>query len=86
MRPRRTSYCGPPGVAGTNDDRIPDLDPTPAKSPVTSPCNGVCKLDAERVCIGCGRRMYEIAAWSAASDERRLQIRAAAAARLPRPA
>jgi hypothetical protein len=29
--------------------------------------------------------MYEIVAWPDASDERRLQIRAAAATRLPRP-
>jgi predicted Fe-S protein YdhL (DUF1289 family) len=52
---------------------------------VLSPCIGLCKLDAERVCVGCGRRMYEIVAWSEADDEKRLKIRAAARARLPRP-
>lgn len=51
---------------------------------VPSPCTGLCRLDAERVCLGCGRRMYEIAAWSAADDTRRREIRAAAAARLRR--
>ncbi|MFO1399710.1 MAG: DUF1289 domain-containing protein [Steroidobacteraceae bacterium] len=53
-------------------------------SQVPSPCIGLCKLDAEHVCVGCGRRMYEIVAWSQADDERRLKIRAAAAARLSR--
>jgi len=52
---------------------------------VLSPCIGLCKLDAERVCVGCGRRMHEIVAWSEADDEKRLKIRAAARARLPRP-
>jgi predicted Fe-S protein YdhL (DUF1289 family) len=61
------------------------LDITPRNFPVASPCTGACKLDAERICVGCGRRMYEIVAWTDASDERRLQIRAAAATRLPRP-
>jgi predicted Fe-S protein YdhL (DUF1289 family) len=55
------------------------------QSQVPSPCIGFCKLDAEHVCIGCGRRMYEIVGWAEASDEKRLKIRAAAAARLPRP-
>jgi len=85
MRSRRTSYCGPPGVTGANDDRIPDLNQAPRNSPVPSPCTGACRLDAERICIGCGRRLHEIVAWMDAGDERRLQIRAAAAARLPRP-
>jgi predicted Fe-S protein YdhL (DUF1289 family) len=54
-------------------------------SQVPSPCTGFCKLDADSVCVGCGRRMYEIVAWAEADDEKRLKIRAAAAARLPRP-
>jgi predicted Fe-S protein YdhL (DUF1289 family) len=53
-------------------------------SQVPSPCIGLCKLDAERICLGCGRRMYEIVAWAEADDAKRLKIRAAAAARLPR--
>jgi predicted Fe-S protein YdhL (DUF1289 family) len=57
----------------------------PEISQVPSPCTGECRLDAERVCVGCGRRMHEIVAWAEADDERRLRIRAAAAARLPRP-
>jgi predicted Fe-S protein YdhL (DUF1289 family) len=60
------------------------LDTTPPTAPVGSPCTGNCKLDAQRVCTGCGRRIFEIVAWPEASEERRLEIRAAAAARLPR--
>lgn len=54
-------------------------------SAVPSPCIGLCRLDAEHVCVGCGRRMYEIVAWSEADDAKRLKIRAPAPARLPRP-
>jgi len=64
----------------------PDLRTTSLRREVASPCIGACRLDVEHVCVGCGRRMHEIVAWRDASDERRLQIRAAAAARLPRPA
>jgi uncharacterized protein len=35
---------------------------------VESPCVNVCKLDAARVCIGCGRSVAEIREWKAASD------------------
>jgi predicted Fe-S protein YdhL (DUF1289 family) len=29
-----------------------------------SPCIRVCTLDDERICLGCGRHVDEIAAWS----------------------
>jgi len=38
---------------------------------VESPCIGVCKLDAQSVCTGCGRLLSEIAEWSQASDARK---------------
>lgn len=46
-----------------------------------SPCTGVCKLNREGVCIGCGRTLDEISQWPAASDARRHAIVAAARAR-----
>jgi predicted Fe-S protein YdhL (DUF1289 family) len=49
---------------------------------VTSPCSGVCRLNAQQVCVGCGRTGMEIGEWLAASDARRESIRAAASARL----
>jgi hypothetical protein len=51
--------------------------PQPA-APVASPCNQVCVLDAQQVCVGCGRTLQEIAEWSRAGGERRRQIVAAA--------
>lgn len=48
---------------------------------VESPCNGVCRLQAE-VCVGCGRTSDEIACWSLAGAAVREQIVRDAAARL----
>jgi predicted Fe-S protein YdhL (DUF1289 family) len=42
--------------------------------PTPSPCTGVCRLDAESVCLGCGRRIEEIAAWGSASEARKREI------------
>ncbi len=49
---------------------------------VPSPCRDVCQLDGGDVCIGCGRTIAEISEWTRAGTERRLQIRAAARARI----
>jgi predicted Fe-S protein YdhL (DUF1289 family) len=49
---------------------------------VPSPCRDVCQLDGGGVCIGCGRTIEEISEWTRADGERRLQIRAAARARV----
>jgi predicted Fe-S protein YdhL (DUF1289 family) len=38
---------------------------------VESPCVGICTLDAQSVCTGCGRTLAEIAEWSQASDSRK---------------
>jgi len=46
---------------------------TAAQSPA-SPCTGVCQLDAADICLGCGRSLAEIAAWSQADGPRRRQI------------
>lgn len=48
---------------------------------IESPCTGVCTLDAANVCLGCGRHIDEIAAWGSASEPRRREIVAKAAAR-----
>jgi predicted Fe-S protein YdhL (DUF1289 family) len=46
----------------------------PARS-VSSPCNSVCRMDADGVyCVGCFRTLEEIAGWSGFDDERRRLI------------
>lgn len=40
-----------------------------------SPCVRNCCLDDHDVCIGCGRTLDEIRAWSVVDDETRLRIR-----------
>lgn len=49
---------------------------------LSSPCIGVCKLDAARAaCTGCGRTLAEIAAWPGLDEAARRAIMA----RLKRP-
>lgn len=51
-----------------------------------SPCVRNCCLDEEDVCIGCGRHVREIVAWSAADlAERELILMRAAGRRAARP-
>lgn len=54
----------------------------PPRVSVPSPCRNLCQLDEAGICIGCGRSIDEITEWTRAGSERRLQIRAAARARL----
>ncbi|MBS0387170.1 MAG: DUF1289 domain-containing protein [Proteobacteria bacterium] len=54
----------------------------PPRVSVPSPCRDLCQLDQSGICIGCGRSIDEITEWTRADNERRLQIRAAARARL----
>ena len=54
----------------------------PALDPAASPCNKICRLDADQVCVGCGRTLDEIAEWSVASEARRREIVIACAQRL----
>ncbi len=39
-----------------------------------SPCNQVCVLNAEQVCIGCGRSSDEIGRWSLATVDEQIGI------------
>ncbi|MCW5936416.1 MAG: DUF1289 domain-containing protein [Fimbriimonadaceae bacterium] len=38
---------------------------------IPSPCTGVCRLDPEQVCQGCGRTIAEICAWTTMTPEER---------------
>jgi predicted Fe-S protein YdhL (DUF1289 family) len=49
--------------------------------PVASPCIKICVLDAHNVCVGCGRSLSEIAAWSRLSPEQQREICRTAAER-----
>lgn len=49
---------------------------------VASPCRNICQLDAQEICIGCGRSLAEVAEWSRASVERQQAICQQAQARL----
>lgn len=47
----------------------------PDTGAVLSPCTKVCKISSETaLCLGCGRTLDEIAAWSRASDEYKLRV------------
>ena len=46
----------------------------PWQRAVLSPCVGVCALDADGLCAGCGRSVAEIAAWSTMDDAARLRV------------
>ena len=47
------------------------LDETPV-----SPCIGVCRMDADGLCVGCRRTLAEIARWGTMSnDDRRRWMR-----------
>lgn len=48
---------------------------------IDSPCINVCRLDAQRVCTGCGRTIDEIAGWRGMSDAERRVVVARAAER-----
>jgi predicted Fe-S protein YdhL (DUF1289 family) len=63
----------PPASPGTGAD----------EAPVASPCIGVCALDdATSVCIGCGRTLAEVAAWTTLSNAQRRDVVARLPARL----
>jgi predicted Fe-S protein YdhL (DUF1289 family) len=48
----------------------------------SSPCINVCQLDKSGMCIGCGRLLEEIAAWSRMTPARQVEVRQQAARRL----
>lgn len=41
---------------------------------VESPCVRICRLNADEVCVGCGRNLEEITDWSRLSDEEKLAV------------
>jgi uncharacterized protein len=41
---------------------------------VQSPCNKICTLNAECVCVGCGRSRAEIGAWSQLSEAEKAKV------------
>jgi predicted Fe-S protein YdhL (DUF1289 family) len=47
-----------------------------------SPCTGVCRLNPQEVCVGCGRTLDEIVDWRGADEVRQHAIVAAARERL----
>jgi len=47
-----------------------------------SPCINVCRLDPANMCVGCGRLLSEIAAWSRMSPEQQRTACELAAQRL----
>ena len=51
------------------------------EDPAGSPCVGICRVDGQDVCVGCGRTIDEITQWSRSDVTRRLQINARAAER-----
>lgn len=50
--------------------------------PVASPCIGVCALNPASVCLGCGRHIDEIAAWSQLGEAARQVVVARSALRM----
>ena len=54
---------------------------------MTSPCIGICQMDdASGSCIGCGRTIDEIAGWSGATEQQRIDTMAQLPARQAAPA
>jgi predicted Fe-S protein YdhL (DUF1289 family) len=46
-----------------------------AQTPIASPCINVCAVDGRSgLCTGCGRRLKEIAGWSAMSEAERRAV------------
>jgi predicted Fe-S protein YdhL (DUF1289 family) len=53
------------------------------QTPVSSPCTNVCAVSGlTGLCVGCGRTLAEIAAWSGMAEESRRAIMAELPARL----
>jgi uncharacterized protein len=59
----------------------PDTPAAANGDPAASPCVGVCRVDGQDVCIGCGRTIDEITEWSRSDAARRERINALAAER-----
>ena len=63
--PRLRYACGMANQLPVREESIP-----------VTPCVGICRMDADGLCIGCRRTLGEIAAWGTKSqDERRRWMR-----------
>jgi hypothetical protein len=61
-------------TADNRRDAATSADPE-SMTPVPSPCNSVCRMDANgRYCVGCLRTLDEIAGWAGFDDARRRLI------------
>ena len=49
----------------------PDLDHRSELEPPVTPCVGICRMDAEGLCVGCRRTLVEIARWGTMDDDER---------------
>jgi predicted Fe-S protein YdhL (DUF1289 family) len=49
---------------------------------IQSPCNKICTLNSNNICIGCGRSRAEIGGWSQFPDQEKAQVVKRAKARL----
>lgn len=49
---------------------------------IPSPCNKICTLNQNNVCVGCGRSRDEIGSWSQLSDGEKKRVIGRAKARL----
>lgn len=49
---------------------------------IQSPCNKICTLNSDNICIGCGRSREEIGRWSQLPDEEKARVVKRARARL----
>lgn len=41
---------------------------------IESPCIAVCRLDDDKICVGCGRSVDEIMEWKKSTTERKREI------------
>jgi len=48
---------------------------------ISSPCNGVCQLDGEAICLGCFRHRDEITRWIQMEDREKVAVNLAVAER-----
>lgn len=71
MARRKTGVSPAPGTCRYHCGVLPPHPPPPG--PV-SPCVRNCCLDEDNVCLGCGRTLEEIMAWSGATAERKQEI------------
>lgn len=53
----------------TSLDELTSMEPS-----IESPCIGICTLNEENICLGCGRGVSEIQAWQSNSVDEKLNI------------